>query len=58
MEYYSSATEHTHLVFPGDDWKIGDRFTWSFGLGFGTTAATHELVLKSRLEYEFGRKHD
>jgi hypothetical protein len=58
VEYYSSASEHTHLVFPGGDWKIGDRFTWSFGVGFGTTDGSRELVLKSRLEYELGRKHD
>jgi|SRR5581483_1993324 len=67
IEYYSALGElgrfspvanQTHLVFPGADWKIGERLTWSFGVGIGTTQATREVVLKSRLEYEFGRKHD
>ena len=45
-------------VFPGADRKIGERLTGSFGAGIGTTDGSREVVLKSRLEYEFGRKHD
>ncbi|HEX5229119.1 MAG TPA: hypothetical protein VFW44_15485 [Bryobacteraceae bacterium] len=67
IEYYSalgsldgllSLANQTHLVFPGADWKIGDRFTWSFGIGLGTNNGGREIVLKSRLEYELGRKHN
>ncbi len=67
IEYYSALGElgklspladQTHLVFLGADWRIGERLTWSFGMGVGTTDGTREVVLKSRLEYEFGRMHD
>jgi len=67
IEYYSALGQlgslsplanQTHLVFPGADWKIGERLTWSFGVGFGTTGGSKEVVLKSRFEIEFGRKHD
>lgn len=57
-EYYSSASERIRLIVPGADWKIGDRLTWSFGIGIGTASGSREIVLKSRLEYEFGRNHD
>jgi len=67
IEYYSDLGElgnlsrmanQTRLIFPGADWKIGERFTWSFGVGLGTNTGAGEVVIKSRLEYEFGRKHD
>ena len=67
IEYYSALgslakfsplANQTQFILPSADWKIGDRFTWSFGVGFGTMDASHELVLKSRLEYELGRKHN
>jgi hypothetical protein len=67
IEYYSDLgalarpeplANQTHLIFPGADWKLGERFTWSFGIGIGTTQGVRELVLKSRLEYELGRKRD
>jgi hypothetical protein len=29
----SERANQTHLVFPGADWKIGERLTWSFGMG-------------------------
>jgi hypothetical protein len=56
IEYYGAIRSQTHLVFPGADLKIGDRLTWSFGVGFGTTEAGREVVLKSRIEVEFGRR--
>jgi hypothetical protein len=44
-----------HLLFPGADWKIRERVTWSFGVGLGMTGAGSQVVLKTRLEFEFGR---
>jgi hypothetical protein len=41
---------------PGADWKAGERLTWSFGAGLGLPEARPAVVLKSRVEYEFGRK--
>jgi hypothetical protein len=67
LEYYSSlgplgnilpARQQIHLFFPGADWKIDERLTWSFGVGVGATDAASRVILKSRFEIEFGRKHD
>jgi len=40
----------------GADWRLRDGLTWSFGVGLGLTDA--RIVLKSRFEFEFGRKHN
>jgi hypothetical protein len=67
IEYYGSMGpvgnllpkgQQIHLLFPGADWKIGERLTWSFGVGLGTTEAGSRVILKSRIEFEFGRKHN
>ena len=67
LEYYSSlgslrdfaaVHEQIHQVFPGGDLKIGDRLTWSFGMGFGFTGTGSRLIWKSRFELSFGKKHD
>lgn len=50
--------QQIHLLFPGADWKIGERLTWSFGVGLGTTGTGSQVILKSRIEFEFGRKHN
>ncbi len=50
--------EQIHLIFPGADWKIGERLTWSFGVGLGATDTGSRVILKSRIEFEFGRKHN
>jgi hypothetical protein len=47
-----------HLLFPGADWKMGERLTWSFGVGLGATGTGSQVILKSRIEFEFGRKHN
>jgi hypothetical protein len=47
-----------HLLFPGADWKIGERLMWSFGAGLGTTGTGSQVILKSRIQFEFGRKHN
>lgn len=44
-------------MFPGADWKIGERLTWSFSMAFGKTDGAREVVLKSRFEVEFWGKH-
>jgi hypothetical protein len=50
--------QQIHLFFPGADWKISERLTWSFGVGLGTTDAGSRVILKSRIEFEFGKNHD
>jgi hypothetical protein len=50
--------QQVHLLFPGADWKIGEHLTWSFGVGLGTTDTGSQVILKSRIEFEFGRKHN
>jgi hypothetical protein len=50
--------QQIHLLFPGADWKIGQRRTWSFAVGLGTTGTGSQVILKSRIEFEFGRKHN
>jgi len=66
IEYYSSwgpiqnlmpAHDQVHEIFPGGDLRFGERLTWSFGVGFGITAAGNSLILKSRFEIPFGRPH-
>lgn len=65
VEYYSSwgplqdippLGGQIHQIFPGGDLKIGDRLTWSFGLGFGATNTGSGLIAKSRFELSFGHK--
>jgi hypothetical protein len=46
------------LAVNGADWKIGERLTWSFGVGLGATDTGNQVILKSRIEFEFGRKHN
>jgi hypothetical protein len=48
--------QQIHLLFPGADWKIGERLTWSFGVGLGTTDTGSRVIFKSRIEFEFGKK--
>lgn len=63
LEYYGylgsvgnvlPARQQVHLLFPGADWRPSERVTWSFGVGFGLTDT--RVILKSRIEFEFGRK--
>jgi hypothetical protein len=65
IEYYSSlgpvrgflpGPRQIHLLFPGADWKIREGLTWSFGVGLGLTGMGSQVILKSRIEFEFGRK--
>jgi hypothetical protein len=58
IEYYGSPRQQFHMLFPGADWKIGERFTWSFGVGLGATNAGSRVIFKSRIEFKFGKKRD
>jgi hypothetical protein len=50
--------QQIHSLFPGADWKIGQRLTSRFGVGLATTGTGSQAILKSRIEFEFGRKHN
>ena len=65
IEYYSSAgplpgflplDEQIHLFFPGADIKLRENILWSVGIGMAATPAGSQLIYKSRIEIEFGRK--
>ena len=65
VEYYSSAgplpsflplDEQIHLFFPGADIKLRENILWSVGVGLAATPAGSQLIFKSRIEIEFGRK--
>lgn len=45
-----------HQIYPGVDWRISEHLLCNLGIGFGMTPAGNQLVVKSRLEYEWGRK--
>ena len=56
LEYYGElGQKQAHLLLPGADWKIRERVTWSFGVGMALAGAGNQVVLKTRLEFEFGR---
>jgi hypothetical protein len=48
--------QQIHLIFPGADWKVSEQLTWSFGVGLGVTGSGSQVILKSRFEFEFGRR--
>ena len=65
IEYYSSAgplpvflplDKQVHLFFPGADIKLRENILWSVGIGLAATPAGSQLIYKSRVEIEFGRK--
>jgi hypothetical protein len=65
LEYYGSlgpmgnflpGGQQIHLLFPGADWKVSEQLTWSFGVGLGVTGAGSQVILKSRFEFELGRR--
>jgi hypothetical protein len=44
-----------HVLYFGADLKLARNLLWSPGLGVGLTPAQPRLVIKSRIEFEFGR---
>ncbi len=60
LEYYGTwnlpmLRNSVHQILPGADLRLGKDLTWSFGLGWSNDPA-NRLVVKSRFEFEFGRK--
>lgn len=56
VRHFSPVTDQVHQIFPGVDWRIAERLLWSLGVGVGLTSQEPRLVLKSRIELEFGRR--
>jgi hypothetical protein len=48
--------QQVHQIYPGVDWRITEHLLCNLGIGFGMTPVGNQLVVKSRLEYEWGRK--
>ena len=66
LEYYSALgsiqsfpdlKDQIHQIFPGADVRFGECLTWSFGVGFGATSTGSGLIIKSRFEVPFGKRH-
>ncbi len=53
---FQSVRNQVHLIYPGVDVKLAENLLWSVGIGVGLTPEQPRLVIKSRLEFEFGRK--
>ncbi|HLW77252.1 MAG TPA: hypothetical protein VKS01_09700 [Bryobacteraceae bacterium] len=54
-EFLPVRTE-VHQIYPGVDWKLAENLLWSVGIGVGLTPQQPRLVIKSRIEFEFGRR--
>lgn len=50
--------EQLHRLYFGGDWKLAKNLVWNFGVGPAISPAGDRLVLKSRLEFEFGRREN
>ena len=66
LEWYSEigylpdfppVQKQVHQVYPGVDIRLSKSLIWSVGIGVGLTPEEPRLVIKSHLEFEFGR-HD
>ena len=57
LEWYSEINPvQVHQLFPGVDLNLGHDIVWSLGVGAGLTPEPPRLVIKSHLEFEFGRR--
>jgi hypothetical protein len=65
LEWYSeigylpdlpSVGKQVHQVYPGVDIRLLKSVVWSVGVGAGLTPEEPRLVIKSHLEFEFGRE--
>jgi hypothetical protein len=56
LESYNDPESHVHQIFPGVDIRLARKLLWSLGIGPGLNSAEPRLVLKSRMEFEFGRR--
>jgi len=58
LEWYAEINPvEVHQIYPGVDLDLGHNIVWSLGVGAGLTSDSPRLVIKSHLEFEFGR-HD
>jgi hypothetical protein len=58
LEWYAEINPvQVHQLYPGVDLDLGHNIVWSLGIGAGLTSESPRLVIKSHLEFEFGR-HD
>jgi len=64
LEYFSSMGllskllpfgRQVNQLFPDARWKLKKSVLWDVGVGAGLTQSGNHLVLKSRIEYSFGR---
>jgi hypothetical protein len=53
----AAVPDQFHQLLPGLDLRIAEHLVWSVGIGFGLTSTEPQLVLKSRLEFSFGRRN-
>jgi len=65
FEYYGATgrvfhpltlNEQAHIFTPGADIKLRENVAFNVGVGFAATPAGTQLVLKTRLSLEFGKK--
>jgi len=57
LEWYSEINPvQVHQLYPGVDLNLGHDIVWSLGVGTGLTSEPPRLVIKSHLEFEFGRR--
>lgn len=65
LEWYSEfgavdgflpAVRQVQQIYPGVDLDLGHNVVWSLGIGAGLTPEPPRLVIKSHLEFEFGRR--
>jgi hypothetical protein len=57
LEWYGEINPvQVHQLFPGVDLDLGHNIVWSLGVGTGLTSEPPRLVIKSHLEFEFGRR--
>jgi hypothetical protein len=52
---FPSIRKQVHQVYPGTDIRLSKRLVWSIGVGVGLTPQDPRLVIKSHIEFEFGR---
>ncbi len=48
--------QQVHQIYPGTDIRLAKNLVWSIGIGVGLTPQEPRLVIKSHLEFEFGRE--
>lgn len=53
---FPSIEKQVHQVFPGVDVRLSKSLVWSVGIGAGLTPEQPRMVIKSHLEWEFGRE--